>query len=96
MLDMIAFYGARAGTVAALNVAGLADSHVTVQGNNIIVPSQCSKILGFYGMSQATAGSLTTNLMLSSPSLRATSLLEITAFNANGAVVAAAQSPICA
>ena len=93
MLDMIAFYGARAGTVAPLNIAGLADSHVTVQGNNIIVPAQCNRILTVFAMSQATAGSLTNIITISSPSLRATSLLDISNWNANGAVVAAAQIP---
>lgn len=93
MLDMIAFYGARAGTVALLNIAGLADNHVTVQGNNVICPVQCSKILAAYACSQATAGSLTTQVLISSPSLRATSLLELCNWNANGAVVAAAQIP---
>lgn len=93
MLDMVAFYGARAGTVAPLNVAGLADTHVTVQGNNIIVPSPCNKLLAAYCMSQATAGSLTNIITLSSPSLRSTSLVDISNHNANGAVVAAAQIP---
>lgn len=93
MLDTVAFYGARAGTVALLGVNGLADQHVTVQVGNIIVPLQCSKILAAYGMSQATAGSLTTQMLLASPSLRATTLLELCNWNANGAVVAAAQIP---
>jgi hypothetical protein len=44
-------------------------------------------------MSQATAGSLTNTITLSSPSLRASSLLELSNWNANGAVVAAAQIP---
>ena len=91
MLDMIAFLGARGGTVAPLNVAGLADSHCSVIGNNIIVPTQCNKILMVGAISQATAGSLTNIIQLSSPSLRATSLLDITNHCANGAVVAAAQ-----
>lgn len=93
MHDTIAFYGARAGTTALNNVAGLADSHVTVQGNNIIVPSQCWQILEVYAMSQATAGSLTNAIQVSSPSLRSTSLIDISNWNANGAVVAAAQIP---
>lgn len=93
MLDVIAFYGARAGTVALNNVAGLPDTHVTVIGNNVIVPSQCPKILATYAMSQATAGSLTNQIQLSSPSLRATTLLDLCNWNANGAVVAAAQIP---
>lgn len=93
MLDVIAFYGARAGTVAPLPVAGLADDHITVIGNNLIVPTQCSQILEVYAMSQATAGSLTSSITLSSPSLRSYSLLELSNWNANGAVVAAAQIP---
>ena len=93
MLDMIAFYGARAGTIALLNIAGLADGHLTVQGNNIIVPAQCSQIMEVFAMSQATAGSLTSGVTLSSPSLRASSNLELSNWNANGAVVAAAQIP---
>lgn len=93
MIDMVAFYGARAGTVAALNIAGLADQHVTVQGNNIIVPAQCNRLLMAFAMSQATAGSLTNSITLSSPSLRASALLELSNWNANGAVVAAAQIP---
>ena len=93
MLDTVAFYGARAGTAAQLNVAGLADGHVTVQGNNIIVPAQCNKIYSVYAMSQATAGSLTNTVSLTSPSLRASSVIELSCWNANGAVVAAAQIP---
>lgn len=93
MHDTIAFYGARAGTTALNNIAGLADSHVTVQGNNIIVPSQCWQILEIYAMSEATAGSLTNAIQVTSPSLRATSLIDITNWNANGAVAAAAQIP---
>jgi hypothetical protein len=93
MLDMIAFLGARAGTVALQNLAGLADSHVTVLGNNIVTPSQCSKILALTACSQATAGSLTNQIRLTSPSLGATSALDISHWNANGAVVAAAQIP---
>jgi hypothetical protein len=93
MLDMIAFLGARAGTVALLNIAGLADGHVTVQGNNIIVPSLCSKILAVFAESQATAGSLTNAMQIRSPKLQAESLLDLSLWNANGAVVAAAQIP---
>jgi hypothetical protein len=93
MLDLIAFYGARAGTVAPLNIAGLPDGHVTVQGNNVICPAQCNQILIAYAMSQATAGSLTSSITITSPSLRASSLIELSNWNANGAVVAAAQIP---
>lgn len=91
MLDMIAFLGARAGTVALQNIAGLADGHVTVQGNNIIVPPQCSKILAAGAVSQATAGSLTNALQIRSPKLQAEGLVDLSLWNANGAVVAAAQ-----
>lgn len=93
MIDMIAFYGARAGTTAPLNVAGVPDTHVTVQGNNVIVPSQCNRLLGLLAMSQATAGSLTNQMQLSSPSLRATTLLDVPCFLANGTVTPANQVP---
>jgi hypothetical protein len=93
MMDSIAFYGARAGTVALLNVAGLPDTHTFVNGNNVAVPSPCNKIAGIFCCSQATAGSLTNQIRFSSPSLGRTSLIDICNHNANGAVVAAAQIP---
>lgn len=93
MLDMVAFYGARAGTVALLNIAGLADGHVTVQLNNVIVPAQCSKILAAFVESQATAGSLTNQVQIRSPKLLSEGIVELSNWNANGAVVAAAQIP---
>jgi hypothetical protein len=93
MLDMVAFLGARAGTVALQNLAGLPDSHITVQGNNVFVPAQCSKILALTALSQATAGSLTNQVRLTSPSLGSTSNIDLVNWNANGAVVAAAQIP---
>jgi hypothetical protein len=93
MLDMIAFYGARAGTVAPLLVAGLADDHVTSDANGIVVPNRCNQILSVFAMSQATAGSLTNSVQLRSPSLQASSLVDLANWNANGAVVAAAQIP---
>jgi hypothetical protein len=92
MMDVIAFSGvaARAGTVALQNVAGLPDTHVTVAGNNITVPAQCSKILAHYGCSNATVGSLTNAHQLSSPSLRATSLIDLPKFEICGVAAAAA------
>lgn len=93
MLDMIAFLEARVGAVALGNIAGLADTHVTVLGDNITVPDQCNKILGVCALNEATAGSIITEIQISSPSLRATSLLDVACWNANGAVAAATQIP---
>ena len=92
MIDSIAFQqiGAVAGTVALQNVPGLADSHVTVQGNNIIVPSQCNKILAVYAAHNATVGSLCNAFQLTSPSLRATSLVDLPMWEINGLAAAAA------
>jgi len=54
-----------AATVATLaNIAGLADQHVRVSGNDIIVP-ELTKVIGVYAM-----GSTITQARLSSPSLR--------------------------
>jgi len=80
MLDTIAFYEVRAATVypALNNTAGLADQHVTVLGDNITVPSQCNKIIGVYWGAALTALAVPTySAVLSSPSLRATSLLQL-------------------
>jgi hypothetical protein len=93
-LDLIAFRGTRAGTVALQNIAGaLGDSHVTTVGNQIIVPSTCNKVIELMALSEATAGSLTSRVQLSSPSLRAGSLIELSSWVANGAIVAANQIP---
>jgi len=91
MLDMVAFYEVRAAVVAPAvqNTAGLADQHVTVLGDNITVPSQCSKIYGVYWGSGVTAVAVpTTFALLSSPSLRATSLLELSNIDTQVGVVA--------
>lgn len=80
MLDIIAFYEVRAAVVypAVQNTAGLADQHVTVQGDNIIVPSQCNKIIGVYDGAALTALAVPVYYAaLSSPSLRATSILQL-------------------
>jgi hypothetical protein len=94
-LDVVSFHNVagRAGTVALQNVAGLADSHVTVNGNNVIVPDRCKYILGVFAQTQQTAGSVTQQIILSSPKLRETSLLELTCWAANGAIAAATQIP---
>jgi hypothetical protein len=76
----MAFYQVRAAVVypALQNVNGLADQHVTVQGVNIIVPSQCNKIIGVYWGAALTALAVPTYAaILSSPSLRATSLVQL-------------------
>ena len=93
MLDMVAYLDAGVGAVALAPLAGLADTHVTVLGPNITVPAQCNKVLAVCALNQATAGSLITAIQLSSPSLRATSLLDVDVWNANGAIAAAAQIP---
>ena len=93
MLDMVAYLEARVGAVALAPIAGLPDTHVTVLGDNITVPAQCNKILGVCALNEATVGSIITEIQLSSPSLRATSLLDVDSWNANGAVVAATQIP---
>jgi hypothetical protein len=80
MLDTVAFYEVRAAVVypAIANTAGLADPHVTVVGDNIIVPPQCNKIIGVYWGAALTALAVPTySAMLASPSLRATTLLQL-------------------
>jgi len=92
---MVAFLNVagRAGTVALQNVAGMADTHVTVAGNNITVPQNCNKILGVFAETEATAGSITNQVVLNSPSLRSRTVLELANWNNNGAIAAATQIP---
>lgn len=71
-LDCLAFYEVRAAVVypAFQNTAGLADQHVTVLGDNVIVPDRCNKIVGVYWGAALTALAVPTRLaQLSSPSL---------------------------
>lgn len=84
MLDTVAFYEVRAAVVypAIQNTAGLADQHVTVLGDNITVPVQCNKIIGVYWGTALTALAVPVRqAIITSPSLRATSNLEITAID---------------
>jgi len=84
MMDMVAFYGARAAVIAPATapVAGLADAHVTVIANNITVPAQCNKIMGVYAGCAVTALAVPTlAAIISTPKLRSTSLLELTAID---------------
>lgn len=94
-LDMVAFLNVagRAGTVALQNVAGMPDAHVTVIGNNVMVPAKCNKILGVFAETEATAGSITNQIVLSSPYMMKSALLELSCWNNNGAIAAAAQIP---
>jgi len=96
MLDMIAYFENRAGVaVPALgNVAGVPDAHVTVIGDNITVPYQCNKILSVTALSGVTGvGTPTVDVVLSSPSLRATSLLECPSIQNCGIFAAATLIP---
>lgn len=79
-MDTVAFYEARAGTPAFSNIAALADQHVNVSGDSITIPSQCSKILAAIVTTvTATAGN-TTQVQISSPSLRGRTLLDLGCF----------------
>lgn len=100
MMDMIAFQegsvaiGARASTTTLQNIAGMADTHVTVLADTILVPARCNKILAVYFESQVTAAANNTDqVQISSPSLRATSLLDIANWVNNGAVADETQIP---
>jgi hypothetical protein len=95
MYTVVAFLNAagRAGTVALQNVAGLADASTFVQGNNVRVPDTCNKILAVFAETQATAGSVTNAIRLSSPKMGERTLLDLDRWVANGAIVAANQIP---
>jgi len=72
----IAFYESRAGVAALTEVAGLADQHVAVAGDNITVPPTWNQIIAAWaGMSNVTDTLVAARL--SSPSMRAGTLLDL-------------------
>ncbi|MBP2029751.1 hypothetical protein J2755_000671 [Methanohalophilus levihalophilus] len=92
----IAFYESRAGTTALSNVAGLEDTHVAVNGDNITVPPRWNQLIAAWGgMSNAT--DVLVAARLSSPSLRKTSLVDLAnleAIAAGGALQPSSPTPI--
>jgi len=49
MFTLVAYHLARAGATAALTViTPVPDQHVTIDGNNVVIPSEVSKLLGVY------------------------------------------------
>ena len=64
---------ARADAVAALAVVTpVADQHVTIDGNNVIVPSELSNLIGEYAAHGTGAAGSPTLAQLQSPALRRT------------------------
>ncbi len=75
MWDTIAYYESRAGTTTHTPVAGLADDTHSVNGDDITIPTKYLDIIStFAALSNAT--DVIDGFQLSSPSLRATSLLD--------------------
>lgn len=73
---VVAFYESRAGTTALSEVAGLADQHVAVSGDNITVPPNWNQIIAAWaGMSNAT--DVLVSARLSAPSMRDKTLLDL-------------------
>lgn len=69
MFAVAAFYESRAGTTALQGVAGLADPHLRVSGDNIGVPALTPKVIAAYVVAQtATSGDIA-QAQLRSPSL---------------------------
>ena len=93
---LIAFYESRAGVAALDNVAGLADQHVAVAGDNITVPPKWNEILAAWtGMSNATDTLVAARL--SAPSMRGKTLLDLAnleAIAAGGTLEPSSPTPI--
>jgi hypothetical protein len=92
----IAFYESRAGVAALDNVAGLADTHVAVAGDNITVPPRWNQILAAWaGMSNAA--DVLVAARLSAPSMRDKTLLDLVnleAIAAGGTLEPSSPTPI--
>ena len=93
---LIAFYESRAGVAALDNVAGLADQHVAVAGDNITVPPKWNQIIAAWtGMSNAT--DVLAAARLSAPSMRGKTLLDLAnleAIAAGGTLEPSSPTPI--
>ena len=91
MLDVVAFSElAQVGTLALQPTTGLPDDHVTVIGDNIIVPSPCNKVMAIYHGCSVAGADFCIAAQLSSPSLRATSVLDVAVVEHHGVADAAA------
>ena len=92
----IAFYESRAGTTALSEVAGLADQHVAVNGDNITVPPSWDQIIAAWtGMSNAT--DVLVAARLSAPSMRDKTLLDLAnleAIAAGGSLEPSSPTPL--
>jgi len=92
----IKFYESRTGVAALANVAGLADQHVAVSGDNITVPPTWNQIIAAWGaMSNATDTLVAARL--SAPSMRERTLLDLAnleAIAAGGTVEPSSPTPI--
>ena len=93
---LIAFYESRTGVAALDNVAGLADQHVAVAGDNITVPPKWNQIIAAWtGMSNAT--DVLAAARLSAPSMRGKTLLDLAnleAIAAGGTLEPSSPTPI--
>lgn len=72
MFTLVGYYRSFTAAATLDYVTPIADAHVRVEGNNIIVPPGMSNLLGVYGVS-----SVGTALRIDSPSLRRTLLLDV-------------------
>lgn len=85
--DMIAFYESNTGSATFDNVAGLADAHVTVSGDNITMPWIIEKGAPtppsiMYAMAGLTnISDMISACQLSAPSLRGRTLLDVPTLN---------------
>ena len=72
MFTLIGYNETFTGAATLDPVTPIADAHVRVEGNNIVVPGGLNHLLGVYGL-----GSVLTGVRIDSPSLRRTLLLDV-------------------
>lgn len=73
---MVAWSESQDTAAALTQVAALADQHVTTDGDDILVPSGCDKLLGAFAL-----GATITQGQISSPSLRTKLLVDVSPVN---------------
>lgn len=78
MFTLVGYSETYTGAATLDQVTPIADAHVRVEGNNIIVPPGMANLLGVYGL-----GSVLTQVRIDTPSLRRMLLLDVEPFDTN-------------
>lgn len=92
MYDYVVFYEARNGTPALSNVAPIADSHLSIAGDNLTIPDLNHLMLAVISSQTATAGTIT-SARIKAPSMGKNSNVDVAVFETTGTTLPIVGSP---